>query len=148
MQFEDVDLRKLNPKTRSGLASLLQHLCGEEVNLSCTAGSGSCEQCQTCIYRSVILPRLKVPTLLLEDLNDVLLLVDQFPLGEPFFKFFLSECKRTISFQELKEGIVRFKGYALLRYGNVRFAYRSLYKLATAELSGRLGRFCRETQEL
>jgi len=35
-------------------------------------------------------------------LNDILLLVNQFPIGSAFFDFFLSNGERTITFDELK----------------------------------------------
>src|SRR5262249_4681644 len=105
-------------------------------------------KCQACINWSVLKARLKPATLSLEDLNDTLLLVDQFPLGEAFFDFFLSEGEKAITFDELKQGIIRFRGFALLQFGNVRFAYRELYKLPKHELLAKLGRWHTDTASL
>jgi hypothetical protein len=149
MRFDDNDLLKLDAKTQAGLARLLTDLCGENVMVGCGTNSNApCEQCQRCINWSVLTSRLKLATLSLEDLNDILLLADQFPLGAAFFEFFLSQGKGTISFQELNDGIIRFRGYALLKFGNVRFAYRTLFKLSREELSGRLGRWHADTTGL
>ncbi len=145
MRFVDKELSTLDPKSQSRLATLLEHLCGEKVTLGCaTNPKEPCQNCQACVNWSVLTSRLELPSLSPEDLNDILLLVDQFPLGEAFFRFFLSEGQEAISFQELKDGIVRFKGFALLEFGNVRFAYRTLYKLSQDDLSQRLGRWYAE----
>ncbi len=149
MRFTDDDVLKLDHKKQADLALLLEHLCGEQIHVGCKNNeSTQCGQCQGCINWSVLIPRLSLPSVSLEDLNDILLLVDQSPLGTSFFKFFLSEGARTINFHQLKEGIVRFKGFALLNYGNVRFAYRSLYKLSDSDLSQRLGRWHKDPSNL
>jgi hypothetical protein len=145
MQFEDDDVKIIDPTTQGGLAKLLEHLCGEPVSLGCNRPGAPCNDCQACMNWVVLESRLKSPTLSLEDLNDILLLVNQFPLGSAFFEFFFSNGEKAVTFEELKQGIVTFKGFALLRYGNVRFAYRSLFKLRKEELAGQLGRWHTDT---
>jgi hypothetical protein len=141
MHFDDVDVKGVDPTTQDGLCDLLQHLCGEAISLKCTGKKPPCDNCQACVNWSVLANRLKSPTLSLEDLNDILLLLEQFPIGEAFFEFFLSNGEKTVTFEELKQGIVKFKGYALLKYGNVRFGYRALYKLPRASFGNELGRW-------
>ena len=140
MRFEDEDVSKIDPKSASGLKSLLEHLCGEPVTLGC-AKDKPCGACQACINWEVLSSRISSATLSLEDLNDILLLVDQFPIGNDFFEFFLSNGEKAITFDELKDGIVRFKGFAVLKYGNIRFAYRALNKLGRSDLASELGRW-------
>jgi len=145
MQFEDDDIKAVDPMTQDGLGKLLEDLCGEPISLGCNRPNRPFNHCQACMNWAVLESRLKSPTLSLEDLNDILLLVDQFPLGSAFYEFFLSNGEKAVTFEELKQGVVTFKGFALLRYGNVRFAYRSLYKLRKEELAAQLGRWHTDT---
>jgi hypothetical protein len=144
MLFEDLDVDKLDPTTQAGLKGLLEHLCGESVALGCHKAI-PCGNCQACMNWAVLSTRIGSSTLSLEDLNDILLLVDQFPIGSDFYDFFLSSGEKAITFEELKQGIVRFKGFAVLKYGNVRFAYRALNKLSKSDLAHELGRWHTDT---
>ena len=83
---------------------------------------------------AVVAERLKLDRLRLEDVNDILILADQFPVSDGFFKTFLSEGSTEITFDQLKSGITRFKGFAVLLFGNIRFAYRKLRHLDTKSL--------------
>src|SRR5881397_2000240 len=113
MQFEDPDVSEIDPTSQLGLKSLLEHLCGEPVTVGCIYAS-ACGDCQACMNWAVLVTGLGSSTLSLEDLNDILLLVDQFPIGGDFYDFFLSNGEKAITFDELKQGIVRFKGFAVL----------------------------------
>jgi len=140
MQFEDPDVSEIDPTTQLGLKGLLEHLCGEPVTVGCIDAT-ACGNCQACMNWAVLVTRLGSSTLSLEDLNDILLLADQFPIGGDFYDFFLSNGEKAITFDELKQGIVRFKGFAVLKYGNVRFAFRALNKLSRTDLAQELGRW-------
>lgn len=132
MKFEHPEVRCLDPRTRAGLGKLLEHMCGEPINIGCTnphTDMKDCESCQACMNWGVLSERLKLDSIRLEDLNDILILVDQFPLSAPFFEMFLSQGKSEITFEELKAGVVAFEGSAVLLFGNVRFAYRRLRNL-------------------
>lgn len=144
MHFTYPDVIAIDPMSQTGLKSLLEHLCGEGVSVGCSRGP-SCGECQSCINWAVLSDRIQSATLSPEDLNDILLLVDQFPIGSDFFEFFLSNGEKAVTFDELKQGIVRFKGFAVLKYGNVRFAYRALNKLPRTDLGRELGRWHTDT---
>lgn len=90
---------------------------------------------------SVLSSRLNSESLSLEQLNDILLLVNQFPLGRAFFDFFLARGKTHITFKELKAGIARFEGLAILCFGNIRFPYRTYYKSEKHQIAEKLERF-------
>src|SRR3990170_968394 len=147
MEFRDVDLKALDPKTRNGLSKLLQCLCGEPISIGCSRSSATgvpkeCQNCQECMNWSVLSLRVKSDTLSLEELNDILLLVNQFPLQQAFFDFFFAHDKKRITFEELKAGVARFQGFAMLCFGNPRFAYRSLYNMKEMkDLLPKLNRF-------
>jgi hypothetical protein len=137
MTFEYAEISGLNPRTRFGLGALLKHLCGEAINVGCTRPKDpveDCRKCQACMNWDVLLERLKLDSLRLEDLNDILILVDQAPVSAAFFEMFLSQGKSEISFEELNAGIVTFEGFAVLLFGNVRFAYRSLQRMTKDSL--------------
>jgi hypothetical protein len=136
MQFHHPEIDQLNPRTSDGLRLLLEHLCGEKVEIGCRQPKEklSCGECQSCMNWTVLSERLKLESLRLEDLNDILILVDQFPISQPFFELFLSAGKSEITFEELKAGVTKFEGYAVLLFGNVRFAYRRLRRLPKALL--------------
>ena len=59
-----------------------------------------------------------------EGLNEIMLLLNQNRVSKDFYKFFFSSNK--ISQIELKKGIIKFRGYALLCYGNIRYAFLHL----------------------
>jgi hypothetical protein len=102
MKFHHPEIAGLNPRTREGLRSLLQHLCGETVEIGCKQpkeGSGDCGACQACTNWGVLSERLKLDSLRLEDLNDILILVDQFPVSAAFFSELLSQGKSEITFE-------------------------------------------------
>lgn len=61
------------------------------------------------------------------QLNELLLLLDQDRVGEGFFSFFFEKDK--LGFDDLRRGIMKFRGYAILCYGNVRYAYKKLREL-------------------
>lgn len=141
MRFEHNEIDRLDPRTRSGLGCLLMHLCGEEIKVGCTrAGIGEkdCGNCQACANWGVLSERLKLESLRMEDLNDILILVDQFPVSQAFFEMFLSQGKSEITFEELKAGVTTFEGFAVLLFGNVRFAYRTFQNLGKDSLVARM----------
>lgn len=141
MNFYHPDFASLNPRTRDGLRLLLGHLCGETVEVGCTQpanGPEDCGNCQSCMNWNVLSERLKLESLRLEDLNDILILVDQFPVSNAFFSMFFSQGDKEISFEELKTGVLRFEGFAILLFGNVRFAYRKLRSLSKESLERKM----------
>ena len=137
MKITHPEITSLDPLTKKGLCSLLGHLCGEIIKANCmnpTAHNGDCGTCQTCVNWTVLANRLKLDSLRIEDLNDILILIDQFPVSSAFFRTFLSSGRLEVTFEELKAGIANFEGYAVLLFGNVRFAYRKLRALALDDL--------------
>lgn len=120
------------------LAALLSLLCGQEIYCE-----KLCHEAKDAI--EAFLERVKeereanVP-ISYEELNELLLLFNQYRVERPFFDFFfLSKDPRLkqvsgedeglfITFKELKGGVKRFRGFAMLCFGNFRFAFRKLSK--------------------
>ncbi|MCU0606222.1 MAG: hypothetical protein MUF78_02065, partial [Candidatus Edwardsbacteria bacterium] len=61
-----------------------------------------------------------------EELNELMLLLNQRRIERGFFSFIFEKDK--IKLQELKAGVTKFRGYAMLKYGNFKFAFNSLSK--------------------
>ena len=78
--------------------------------------------------------------------NELLLLLDQDRVTEAFFKFFFD--KEIINLEELKQGIIKFRGYAMLCFGNFRFAYKQLIQKNEKELEEALEPYCKSTDEV
>jgi hypothetical protein len=140
MIFSHPEIDSCDPRTKEGLRSLLAHLCGDALEIGCKSRNGpeDCGKCQACANWGVLSERLKLESLRWEDLNDILVLVDQSPVSETFFGTFLSQGKREITFDELKAGVAVFEGFAILLFGNVRFAYRKLKNLEGQRLHSEL----------
>jgi hypothetical protein len=138
MRFEHAEIDRLDPRTKDGLRLLLEHLCGDKSDIGCKSASESrhhaCGRCQGCVNWEVLSRRLSQEALRTEDLNDILVLVDQSPVSEAFFKIFLSRGQNEISFDDLKKGVANFEGHAVLLFGNVRFAYRRLRQLTESQI--------------
>jgi hypothetical protein len=69
-------------------------------------------------------------------LNQALLLAKQPTVSRDFYSMFF---RRTGRGQVLKGGVVRFRGMAMLRFGNFRFAYKRLAQKHEADLKRELG---------
>lgn len=68
-----------------------------------------------------------------EQFNELLLLFDQDRATRAFFDFFFSP-KGRLKLDELPERIARFRGFAMLCFGDFRFAYKKLSRDNEAQL--------------
>lgn len=68
-----------------------------------------------------------------ERFNELLLLLEQDRVSEPFYRFFFSDGP-PLKLQDLAKCVVRFRGFAMLRYGNFRFAYKDLSARTESQL--------------
>lgn len=130
IRFHSKEIEQLDLRNRDELASAFANLCGEEIKIRCgnpkLENIGACGKCQACINWEILSQRLKAKSFGHEELNDILLLANQRPMTKDFFEFFFQSSSGRITQRQVKQGITRFQGYALLCYGNVRFAYRKL----------------------
>src|SRR5258708_7515125 len=62
--------------------------------------------------------------------NELLLLVDQDRVTPAFFEYFFDG---KMSLEELRRNIIRFRGSAILSFGNFRFAYKQLSRCKSKE---------------
>jgi hypothetical protein len=75
-----------------------------------------------------------------ERFNELLLLVDQDRVSEPFYRFFFS-AKDPFKLVDLAQCVINFRGYAMLCYGDFRFAYKQLSTKPERQLKRRLRPF-------
>lgn len=78
--------------------------------------------------------------------NELLLLLDQHRVSKDFFDFLFE--KEKIKLKDLKEGIIKFRGFAMLAYGNFRFAYKKLNQKSKEEIEESLSPFHKQKSSL
>jgi len=82
-----------------------------------------------------------------EQFNELLLLLNQVRVSNGFFKkFFLG--KDSISLDELRKGVTEFRGFAMLCFGNFRFAYKNLIQKNKTELEKLLKPYSKKFDEV
>jgi hypothetical protein len=79
--------------------------------------------------------------------NELLLLLEQDRVSEGFYRFFFSKVD-PLKLDDLTQRIARFRGYAMLCYGNFRYAYRDLSTKDDKLLARRLSAFWQESSAL
>jgi hypothetical protein len=82
-----------------------------------------------------------------ERFNELLLLLEQDRVSEPFYQFFFSRTGE-LKLSELAQCVIRFRGYAMLCYGDFRFAYKYLSTKAETELLRCLHPFCGDAEKI
>lgn len=82
-----------------------------------------------------------------ERFNELLLLLDQDRVSEPFYKFFFS-ANGPLKLELLAKRVVNFRGYAMLRYGNIRFAYKDLSTKNLVQLTRCLHPYSEPTSDI
>jgi hypothetical protein len=82
-----------------------------------------------------------------EQFNELLLLFDQDRVSRAFFDFFCSGTT-CLKLDELPKAIARFRGYAMLCFGDFRFAYKKLSRLNQQDLFRALGSYSKGTDSI
>jgi hypothetical protein len=139
MQFDDIDVKSLNLDSVSDFTKLITvFFCGRKVpcNLS--------EQESKMIENS--LASIKKNGLTFEQLNEVLLLMNQSRVGEAFYNYFFK--KAHITLEELRAGIIEFRGYAILCFGDFRFAFKNLIDQDKEVIIEKTKPFCKQSPEI
>src|SRR5947209_8645782 len=82
-----------------------------------------------------------------EQFNELLLLFDQDRMGRAFFDF-LFDSNGLLKLDDLPACIARFRGFAMLAFGEFRFAYKKLSCLNEAQLAEALDPYSKPPQAL
>lgn len=120
-EIERLDLTKVDNVSRL----VIEYLCGEKHYPQLSPGDKN--------LLVGLMDNAKREGLNYEQFNELLLLLNQDRVGKDFFKF-LSEKKEIISLEDLKQRVIKFRGYAMLCYGNFRFAYKQFIQKSENEL--------------
>jgi len=117
-------------KSLDELAKVLSLLCDQKVGDGMSREAS--ETIDQFLKRVASLGANKVK-LTFEEFNELLLLFNQDRVGRPFFSFFFldkdprnGDGMGSFSLADLKDGIRKFRAFAMLCFGNFRFAYRKL----------------------
>ena len=147
-RFTDLSVDELDISKVEGLVRLLALLCGQDVSLPCRSSYNGerCQQCSECINFQ-LLEKLTTNGGLWDHsrFNQALLLLNQPTVSPDFYSAFFGN-HGTV--KELKQGVVDFRGVAMLTFGNFRFAYKQLAPMKFSELETNLDKHLELPQEI
>lgn len=138
MIFHDPAVSELDLKTTVGMQQLVEvHLCGRMKISELSASDKK--------LLSEFVEKAITPGVTFQQFNELLLVLNQDRISKAFFEFFFRAGDVALTFGQLQEGVTRFKGYAMVCFGNFRFAFRYLSSLEeTSEIRAQLGTCCDE----
>jgi len=141
MEFEEEEIKDLEFNVDGIKRLIIEYLCGEK-------HYGELLVKDTKLLKD-LLKNAEKRGLNYEQFNELLLLLNQNRVSKGFFKFFFRENREEdkISLDDLKGGVVRFRGFAMLCFGNFRFAYKQLIAKNGRELEKRLEPYWEKSDE-
>jgi len=142
MEFVDIDIDALNIANFENFTKLIiQYLCGK-INPSLQniqEKKGEFEE---------IINYIQKNGLNYEQFNEILLLLNENRIDEGFYEFFFKVPKnKKITFELMKKGITRFRGYCFLNYGNIRNTFKVLLKMNKEQIEKELVDYITKTPE-
>lgn len=81
-----------------------------------------------------------------EQFNEMLLLLHERRISKGFFKFFFGG--GSLDENDLKQGIIYFRGIAMLEFGNFRYAFKKLSSMNLDEITTTLKNTIKGTKEI
>jgi len=142
MKFKDAEIENLDLQNINDIFRLIvEYLCGEKHHPPLS------EDCNVRGLLEDLINNARCEGLNYEQFNELLLLLNQDRVCKPFFNFFFKKDKILLT--DLRQGIIRFRGYAMLCFGNFRFGYKQLMRKSKDEMEeGRLAPYCKSSPEL
>lgn len=132
LKIIEPEVERMNVSTCEGLIQLLSRLVGQEIVVHCeqpkeTTGE-RCARCGTCRNLAILKKLTQADDWSCATLNQALLLLNQPTVTDDFFTLFFARKRKggRMAAKDLKEGVVFFRGLAMLKFGNFRFAYKNL----------------------
>ena len=133
MQFKDFDIDQLNLNDVDDFSLLIvQCLCGKQFKPE------NIDESKRIIVEKII-EDLNSNYLNYEQFNEILLLFNQDRISEDFFNYFFVGGKLTLDI--IKNGIVKFRGFSILNFGNFKFTYKKISKLKEFKFDKILGKY-------
>ncbi len=149
MHFQEEEIEKLEPTDIKDFKLLIvKNLC--DSNDLDEISNGDDE------LLNKFLKKAKLNGLNYEQFNEALLLLNRDRISKSFYSFFFkghilkaneSLQNEKISLEELKEGIINFRGYAMLCFGNFKFAYNKLSKKEFEDFEKIIEQYCYDCTE-
>ena len=139
MDFTEANKLSVKPSDLEAVQKLLvMHLCGENF----------CKKLneQEEFLLGKILVQSEEIGLGAAQFNELLLLLEQPMISAGFFEFFFG--KGAVKFDGVKNGIVKFRGFAMLIFGNYRYAYKTLHEMDISQIREKCLPYSRETKSI
>lgn len=128
MRFIEETIERITQDDEKGIYKMIvKYLCGEIYYKKLS----NFEEKEAGLL-SNLLNKMQTQGINYAQFNELLLLLEQDRVSKAFFNFFFGD--RKIKLKELKGGIIKFRGFAMLRFGNFRFAYKQLSKKNKSDL--------------
>lgn len=147
MNFQDKKIAKISQnKTDSVFKMIVELLCGENYHKKLL------NQEERDLLTK-LLGKAQTVGLNYAQFNELLLLLDQDRVSRAFFEFFFGNGntkpeETRITLNELKQGIIKFRGFAMLAFGNFRFAYKRLISKDETNLKEDLKPYCKSPYDI
>jgi hypothetical protein len=143
MQFLDKEVRGLRPNRPVDLVRLIRLLCGRRL----PSNPKELERELRPHAEGIKVPLKNARSLNYEQLNELLLTLNQNRVSRHFFRFFFTpeSGRGSVSLNGMKEGVAKFRGFAMLCYGNFRYAFRRLSTISEAEFDRVVQKQCQLT---
>jgi len=126
MDFKDEEIDSLDlTKVDDFIELIVKYLCGEIYSQTISDKDKD-------LLKNLIQKATK-EGLNYKQFNELLLLLNQNRVGKGFFNFFFG--KNIVKLDDIKNGVTKFRGLAMLRFGNFRFAYKKLIDKSEEEIS-------------
>lgn len=140
MEFQETEISALDLRKSPEIISrlIIRDFCGENYDLKLTVEDKN--------LLKKLLINAENRGMNYRQFNELLLLLNQNKVGKDFFDFFFQ--KEKITLDELKKGIIKFRGFAMLCFGNFRFAYKQLINRSWDDLNYKLLPYCKQYCEL
>lgn len=139
MKFVDSEIEQLNLRDPADLSKLIiDYLCGKSAS--------EITDTELDLVRNLLDGLNDDDIIKYNQLNEILLVLNRDTMSNDFFNYFF--IKNGLTLNELKQKIIDFRGYALLCFGNFRFAYKELSKKRIDEIENLLLPYCYKSCKL
>jgi len=143
MRFVDHEIQGLNPQRPIDMLKLVKLLCGWKLSPGDQALEP--EVVEQLGFLKEVLRKGKLINH--EQFNEILLMLNQHRITRHFFRFFFGPRRNadTVSLEQIKDGVQKFRGYAMLCYGNFRYAFTKLARLSKPRFDRAIENRCKLT---
>lgn len=136
----DDDVAGCDPGKADGRIALLRFLTGRPVGLECPREGERCRQCSPCLAYEQTAFEVRDGSWGKSSLDRLLLLCALPRVSDGFYEAFFGT--------DLRDGVSKFRAYAMLAYGSFETAFNELHDATEPEIRAALGRLALSTGDL